>query len=131
VPRLAPVLVLGLFAALALRSLRSPAQAIALPAAAVQAVVVLAGAASIFTPHNTVENTAKKGVDIVKVAVVSDAGSPDNRWTHYGRDDHSNRFAPFDQITADNVKGLEVAWTYRTGAKTGGGNEDQNTPSRW
>ena len=129
VPRLAPVLVLGLFAALALRSLRSPAQAIALPAAAVQAVVVLAGAASIFTPHNTVENTAKKGVDIVKqVAVVSDAGSPDNRWTHYGRDDHSNRFAPFDQITADNVKGLEVAWTYRTGAKTGGGNEDQNTP---
>lgn len=129
VPRLAPVLVLGLFAALALRSLRSPAQAIALPAAAVQAVVVLAGAASIFTPHNTVENTAKKGVDIVKqVAVVSDAASPDNRWTHYGRDDHSNRFAPFDQLTADNVKGLEVAWTYRTGAKTGGGNEDQNTP---
>ncbi|MEG2047442.1 MAG: PQQ-binding-like beta-propeller repeat protein, partial [Comamonas sp.] len=129
VPRLAPVLVLGLFAALALRSLRSPVKVIALPAAAVQALVLVAGVASIFTPHNTIENTAKKGVDIVnQLPVVSDANSRDNRWAHYGRDDHSNRFAPFDQLNADNVKGLEVAWTYRTGAQTGGGNEDQNTP---
>lgn len=129
VPRLAPVLVLGLIAALAMRALRPASKKIAMPAAAIQAVVLLAGAASIFTPHGVVENTANKGTEIVNdIAVVTDAHSEANSWTHYGRDADSTRFAPFDQINAGNVNKLEVAWTYRTGAQTGGGNEDQNTP---
>lgn len=129
VPRLAPVLVLGLIAALAMRCLRPSAKHLATPAAAIQAIALVAGAASIFTPHGTVENTANKGTDIVNdIPVVSDAKSETNSWTHYGRDADSTRFAPFDQINASNVNQLEVAWTYRTGAETGGGNEDQNTP---
>lgn len=38
-----------------------------------------------------------------------------NNWLHYGRTPSGTRFAPLDQITPDNVAGLEVAWTYRTG----------------
>lgn len=129
VPRLAPVLVLGVIAALAMRSLRPTSKNIALPAVAVQAVVLAAGAASVTTPHNTIENTAKKGVDIInQVPVVTDAKSEANSWKYYGGDAGNQRFAAFDQINTDNVDKLEVAWTYRTGAQTGGGNEDQNTP---
>jgi quinate dehydrogenase (quinone) len=129
VPRLAPMLVLGLIAALALRCMRPSAKQIAVPAAAVQAVVLVAGAASIFTPHNTVENTAKLGTQVINdVPVVTDANSKDNRWTQFGRNDGGDRFGPFDQITPDNVNKLEVAWTYRTGADVGGPNEDQVTP---
>src|SRR5690606_37655373 len=58
VPRLALVLVLGCLAALCTRVLSNQQNKIAIPAAAVQALVVLAGAASIFTPHNTIENPA-------------------------------------------------------------------------
>ena len=36
-------------------------------------------------------------------------------WTAYGRDAFGSRFSPLTQITRDNVAGLEVAWTYRTG----------------
>jgi quinate dehydrogenase (quinone) len=36
-------------------------------------------------------------------------------WPHYGRTPSGTRFAPLDQITPENVAGLQVAWTYRTG----------------
>ena len=129
VPRLAPVLVLGLIAALAMRSLRPSAKNIATPAAVIQAVVLAAGAASITTPHNTIDNTANKGTDIInQVPVVTDANSEANSWKYYGGNAANQRFAAYDQINTENVDQLEVAWTYRTGAQTGGGNEDQNTP---
>lgn len=129
VPRLAPVLVLGLVAALVLRCMQPAAKALAFSAAGVQALVLVAGAATLFTPHGTIENTAHKGTEVVNdLAVVSDANDAANSWKYYGRDGNSNRFAPFDQINPGNVNQLEVAWTYHTGAQTGGGNEDQNTP---
>lgn len=128
VPRLAPVLVLGVIAALCVRVL-SKSNKVAVPAAAVQAAVVVVGAASVFTPHDTIENTAKKGETPVReVAVVSDAHSEGNKSLQYGRDADSSRFAPFDQINTGNLKNLEVAWTFRTGSKTGSNYEDQNTP---
>jgi len=54
-------------------------------------------------------------------------------WQYYGRTLAGTRFAPFDQITPQNVGQLEVAWTFRTGdVPTGGpphaGAENQNTP---
>ena len=129
VPRLAPVLVLGFFAALCTRVLSNKQNKIAIPAAAVQALVVVAGAASIFTPHNTIENTAKLGETSVReVATVQDANSPENKALHVGRDADSARYAPLDQINANNVNKLEVAWKFRTGSKTGPNYEDQNTP---
>lgn len=36
-------------------------------------------------------------------------------WPYYGRTPSGTRFAPLDQITPENVAGLRVAWTYRTG----------------
>ena len=46
-------------------------------------------------------------------AGMSTQGSGD--WLHYGRTAAGTRYAPFEEINAANVSGLEVAWTYRTG----------------
>lgn len=52
-------------------------------------------------------------------------GMPEN-WTAYGRTNEGTRFSPFTLINRDNVKNLQVAWTYQTGDK--GPGVDQNTP---
>jgi quinoprotein glucose dehydrogenase len=36
-------------------------------------------------------------------------------WPVYGRDPGGSRFSPLTQITRDNVRQLQVAWTYHTG----------------
>ncbi len=36
-------------------------------------------------------------------------------WTHLGGDEASTRYSPLDQINADNVESLEVAWTFDIG----------------
>lgn len=43
-----------------------------------------------------------------------------SQWLHYGNDLGASRFSPADQITPANVDGLEVAWTFRTGALRNG-----------
>ena len=42
-------------------------------------------------------------------------GGPIAGWSAYGGDPGGSRYSPLTQITPDNVKHLEVAWTYRTG----------------
>tara|TARA_Y100000588_G_scaffold382112_1_gene468969 strand:+ start:456 stop:1121 length:666 start_codon:yes stop_codon:yes gene_type:complete len=37
----------------------------------------------------------------------------DGGWTHWGADASSSRYAPFDQINAENFEDLEVAWVWR------------------
>lgn len=50
-------------------------------------------------------------------------------WTAFSRDSLGTRFSPFTQIDRENVKNLELAWTYRTGRDvTKPNNVDQNTP---
>jgi quinoprotein glucose dehydrogenase len=44
--------------------------------------------------------------------------APRGEWTAYGHDALGSRYSPLDQITRENVKGLEVAWSYRTGDTT-------------
>ena len=127
-PRLAPLVVLGVIAAFAARAINTQAKW-ALPVAGLQIMAIIAGGIAIFQPHGVIENSAQKATEILNaMPAVTDANSTDNRWTHYGRDANSARFAPFDQINKDNVKQLQVAWTYRTGAATTGADEDQNTP---
>lgn len=36
-------------------------------------------------------------------------------WRYFGNDQGGSRFSSLDQINTENVAGLEVAWTYRTG----------------
>ncbi|MBA6412362.1 pyrroloquinoline quinone-dependent dehydrogenase [Parahaliea sp. F7430] len=42
------------------------------------------------------------------------------QWQYYGGNAGGQRFADLDQITADNVKDLEVAWVYHTGDVSSG-----------
>ncbi|WP_394836502.1 pyrroloquinoline quinone-dependent dehydrogenase [Pendulispora rubella] len=48
-------------------------------------------------------------------------------WPAYGRDPGGARHSPLAQITRDNVAGLAVAWTYRTGDVPGAGESKANT----
>jgi PQQ-dependent dehydrogenase (methanol/ethanol family) len=47
------------------------------------------------------------------------AGAAPGDWTIPARDFASTRFSPLDQITAGNVSGLELAWTFSTGVLRG------------
>lgn len=42
-------------------------------------------------------------------------GQPDEDWRDYGRTQSGQRYSPLTQVTPTNVKGLKVAWTFRTG----------------
>ncbi len=42
-------------------------------------------------------------------------GGPVADWPAYGRDPGGSRYSPLTQITRENVKQLDIAWTYRTG----------------
>jgi len=46
------------------------------------------------------------------------AGDPAD-WSAYGRTQEGTRYSPLRQITPDNVKNLQVAWTFRTGDMKG------------
>ncbi|WP_343463595.1 glucose/quinate/shikimate family membrane-bound PQQ-dependent dehydrogenase [Pantoea sp.] len=80
-----------------------------------------------FQPHPTVAFTGKT-LPLIPV----DKSKPQQDWSSYGRTPEGDRFAAIDQITRDNVKELQVAWTFRTGdtpiSPTGNGAEDQQTP---
>src|SRR5690606_24841296 len=124
VPRLAPVLVLGLILALMLPALtagrvRKGAYALAL----ILAVVIVAGGASMFKPHGVVQN---------QFASASDAQQTDvsGNWQFYGNTSKGTRFVAADEINPENVDGLEVAWTFRTGEMAENGTEFQNTPTQ-
>ncbi len=61
-------------------------------------------------PH---EMRNAKGLPQVLADYVPEGDAGD--WTHYGNNAAGQRFSPLTQITPENVKGLKVAWTYRTG----------------
>lgn len=41
-------------------------------------------------------------------------GAADGQWPHYSGDKASTKYSPLDQINADNVAQLSVAWTWQT-----------------
>jgi quinoprotein glucose dehydrogenase len=49
-------------------------------------------------------------------------------WPAYGGTIHGGRYSPLDQITLDNVGGLERAWEYRTGDMPSEAAEGQYSP---
>ncbi|MCC8392636.1 membrane-bound PQQ-dependent dehydrogenase, glucose/quinate/shikimate family [Paraburkholderia sp. MMS20-SJTR3] len=80
-----------------------------------------------FIPHG---QFGTESVPPVASNNANNAGSSD--WTAYGHSAGGDRFAGATQINRDNVKNLQVAWTFRTGdvplSPDGGGSEDQLTP---
>ena len=59
------------------------------------------------------------GIDGRAEAVRSAPNNLGDGWPSYGGDPGGNRYSSADQITPDNVGGLDIAWTYRTGAFEG------------
>jgi len=57
---------------------------------------------------------ASESTSAVKVSVVDDGD-----WPAYGRTQEGTRYSPLQQITPQNVKNLQVAWTFRTGDHKG------------
>ncbi len=80
-----------------------------------------------FQPHEVIRNAVAQN-DAPAAATGDQANAASADWRYYGRTPAGTRYAPFDQINRDNVKGLEVAWTFRTGDTPVKGAEDQNTP---
>ncbi|MGO4476986.1 membrane-bound PQQ-dependent dehydrogenase, glucose/quinate/shikimate family [Massilia sp. 2TAF26] len=82
---------------------------------------------NMFQPHPTV---AFQGTPTPLVPVAP--GQAQKNWSNYGNTPGGSRFAALDQITRDNVKNLQLAWTFHTGdtpiSPTGNGAEDQETP---
>ncbi|KNC06548.1 quinate dehydrogenase [Klebsiella sp. RIT-PI-d] len=80
-----------------------------------------------FQPHPSVVFSGTE-----RPLIPVDKQQPQQDWDNYGRTPGGDRFAAIDQITRDNVKDLQVAWTFRTGdtpeSPTGNGAEDQQTP---
>ncbi|NTJ42038.1 membrane-bound PQQ-dependent dehydrogenase, glucose/quinate/shikimate family [Agrobacterium larrymoorei] len=130
ISRLLAITVGAVFVALAYPLLRrnsgkSPARAASFGAAFVLALAAGAGFVGMFMPHQPVSTTS------IAAAVPVTPETEQKNWQHYGNTAGGSRFAALDQITKDNVKNLEVAWTFRTGdvpQSDGGGAEDQQTP---
>ena len=50
------------------------------------------------------------------ILILASTPSAAEGWQHIGGDAGGSRHTELTQITPDNVAGLELAWTYRTGA---------------
>ena len=53
-------------------------------------------------------------------AIHRDPHAPIEEWATYGNDPGSSRYSPLNEITKENVRGLRIAWTYRTGDMSDG-----------
>ena len=98
-------------------------------------VVVLAfvafGAAAVRTPNDLNATVSLANPDAIAtqgdLAPGGPASQPDTDWRAYGRGGFGDRFSPLSQITADNAKNLEVAWTFHTGDMRGPNDPKETT----
>ena len=51
---------------------------------------------------------------IAIVPLAGQSGAKNGEWTTYGADLANTRYAPLDQINADNFSKLEIAWRFKT-----------------
>ncbi|GKS75251.1 glucose/quinate/shikimate family membrane-bound PQQ-dependent dehydrogenase [Acidovorax sp. SUPP950] len=112
-------------------SQRGPRRALGVTLAAFLAVAV---ASWFHDAHDVPGAFAAHAAPTPTTAVPAAAGSPgDNgaippgEWHAYGRTGEGQRYSPLGQITPDNVRGLEVAWQYRTGDVRGEPGDPQET----
>lgn len=92
---------------------RQASRAPALVLLGVWAVTGLMLVSSLFTDAHRIDG------ELTTDTVVSepDLGltADQNDWPSYGRSNYGQRYSPLEQITADNVGDLELAWEYQTG----------------
>lgn len=79
-----------------------------------------------FYPHGVISNP----VAAAEPPATRTPSTTAENWEFFGRNASGTRFVPYTQITPENVKDLQVAWTYRTGRRTtgAGAGVDENTP---
>ena len=82
------------------------------------AFVVMLGLA--FVPHDVIQSNAPR-----QYVTVSRGNKPSD-WSAYAKTTAGQRYAEFNQIKGQTVKKLKLAWTYHSGYK--GQGVDQNTP---
>jgi quinoprotein glucose dehydrogenase len=58
--------------------------------------------------------TVSTNVTVVEERKVLETGTAAGQWPNYAGNLSSNKYSPLDQITADNVHELEVAWRWRS-----------------
>jgi quinoprotein glucose dehydrogenase len=65
----------------------------------------------------------------VTAPIVAQYGAKNGEWSVYGGDPGSTRYSPIDQINRDNVRNLQVAWTFKTdNFAPGAVPQNQSTP---
>ncbi|MEC5404638.1 glucose/quinate/shikimate family membrane-bound PQQ-dependent dehydrogenase [Paraburkholderia sp. MPAMCS5] len=88
------------------------------PAILLLAVIIVTGGAYGYAVLNDPQQL--DGVVQASAATAASAAGPHaGDWAAYGRDQAGTRYSPLSQINQDNVKGLQVAWTFQTGDKKG------------
>lgn len=125
VPRLGPMIALSaimLFVLPMLREGRGKRTSYSL--AGLLAAGGVLGIVAMFSPHGVIRSRD----NALAETSFKPAASAHANWQYYGRDPDGNRFAPYQQITPENVHKLKVAWTVRTGDMSASGVESQNTP---
>lgn len=82
-----------------------------------------------FFPHNTIYHPEAISSEPLK-PTENDAAQANQDWRYISRNASGTRFSPVDQVNAENVKDLQVAWTYHTGRRLTGAaaGVDENTP---
>lgn len=84
-------------------------------------VVALVAWAAVLVYANFNDPQQVNGTLNASAGAAGAAGAPGNGadWPAYGRTQQGTRYSPLQQITPDNVKNLQVAWTFRTGDTKG------------
>ncbi len=67
------------------------------------------------TPNANVAPAAPPTFSAVTDQMLLDAGKNNHNWAMYGGTYDNQRYSTLEQVTKDNVKNLNVAWTYQTG----------------
>ncbi len=82
-------------------------------------LLLLLGALAFATTVSAQEGKrAAAAYEIDQAALVGAAGRPGD-WLSYGRTYKEQRYSPLDEITAENVSELGIAWVYETGSRRG------------
>ena len=113
-PRLDVLVVFGIWLLLPFvyRTLDAPAKSAAL---ALGATLILSGIVLVYASFNDPQEINGTLSASAASSATPAAGGTDADWPAYGRTQHGTRYSPLKQITADNVKNLQVAWTFQTG----------------
>lgn len=54
-------------------------------------------------------------IPLLFLSCISDTSEQDHQWPIYSSDEEGSKYSPLDQINPDNVKNLELAWTFSSG----------------